>query len=57
MSKYCMNYETGDYQWINEDGFSIDRGEYVYNWDYRWKEEKEYCEEAELDCWDWDSCQ
>ncbi len=31
--KYCLNYESGDYEWIDEDGFSIDRGEFVFNWD------------------------
>lgn len=31
--KYTMNYESGDYEWIDENGFSIDRGEYVYNYD------------------------
>ena len=33
MPKFCMNYDSGEFEWINEDGFSIDRGEYVYNWD------------------------
>lgn len=43
MSKYCFNYESREYEWIEKDGYSIDRGEYVYNWDdseYR-REEKE----------------
>lgn len=31
MLKWCFNYESGEY--INKGGFSIDRGEYVYNWD------------------------
>lgn len=33
MSKWCLNYESGEYENIERDGFSIDRGEYVYNWD------------------------
>ena len=44
MVKWCFNYESGDYEYIEKDGFSIDRGEYVYNWDdseYR-REEEEY---------------
>ncbi|MBQ4426847.1 MAG: hypothetical protein II881_03730 [Oscillospiraceae bacterium] len=44
MPKYCMNYETGEYEYIDRNGFSIDRGEYVYNWDdseYRREEEEE----------------
>lgn len=44
MSKYCFNYESGEYEWIEKDGYSIDRSEYVYNWDdseYRREEEEE----------------
>ena len=44
MSKWCLNYESGDYENIERDGFSIDRGEYVYNWDdgeYRREEEEQ----------------
>ncbi len=47
MAKWCFNYESGDYEYIDRDGFSWDRGEYVYNWDdseYR-KEEEERREE------------
>ena len=33
MTKWCLNYESGDYEYIEQDGFSVDRGEYVYNWD------------------------
>ena len=32
MAKWCFNYESGEYEYIERDGFSIDRGEYVYNW-------------------------
>ena len=44
MPKYCYNYETGEYEWIDRDGYSVDRGEYVYEWDdseYRREEEEE----------------
>ena len=44
MSKWCYNYETGEYENIDENGFSIDRGEYVQNWDdseYRREREEE----------------
>ena len=43
MSKWCFNYDSGEYEYIDEDGFSIDCGEYVYNWDdseYRREEEQ-----------------
>ena len=33
MSKWCFNYDSGEYENIEKDGFSVDRGEYVYNWD------------------------
>lgn len=42
--KYCMNYDSGEYEWIDEDGYSWDQGEYVYNWDdsdYRNKQNEE----------------
>lgn len=45
MSKYCFNYDSGEYENIERDGFSIDQGEYVYNWD-----DSEYrCEEEEAE--------
>ncbi len=31
--KWCMNYDSGDYEWIDESGYSWDQGEYVYNYD------------------------
>ncbi len=43
MAKYAFDYETGEYEYIERNGFSIDRGEYSYNWDdseYRREEEK-----------------
>ncbi|MBR3423542.1 MAG: hypothetical protein IKG80_03530 [Clostridia bacterium] len=49
MPKWCFNYESGEYEYIDRNGFSIDRGEYVYNWDdseYR-REEREREEEKE----------
>lgn len=33
MAKWCLNYDSGEYENIEKDGFSIDCGEYVYNWD------------------------
>ena len=43
MSKWCFNYDSGEYEDIDEDGYSLSRGEYVYNWDdsdYRREEEE-----------------
>ena len=48
MTKWCYNYDSGEYEYIDKDGFSIDRGEYVYNWDdseYRREREEEEEEE------------
>ena len=50
MPKWCFNYDSGEYEWIEKDGFSSDRGEYVYNWD-----DSEYRREDEENCstlWD-----
>lgn len=51
MPKWCFNYESGDYEYIERDGFSIDREEYVYNWDdseyRREEEEEEECRRAD----------
>ena len=33
MSKWCFNYESGEYEEIDRDGFSISQGGYVFNWD------------------------
>lgn len=30
MAKYAFNYDSGEYEYIERDGFSIDRGECVY---------------------------
>lgn len=48
MPKWCINYDSGDYEYIDENGYSIDRGEYVYNWDdSEYRREKEEREEEE----------
>ena len=42
--KFCLNYESGKFEWIERDGFSWDRGDYVVFWDdseYRREEEEE----------------
>ena len=44
MPKYCYNYESGKYEYIEEDGYSLEQGGYVYNWDdseYRRQREEE----------------
>lgn len=44
MSKYCFNYDSGEYEYIDKDGFSQDQGGYVYNWDdseYKKEEEEQ----------------
>ena len=47
VAKWCFNYESGEYEYIERDGFSIDQGEYVYNWDdSTYREEEEGEEEA-----------
>lgn len=48
MAKWCLNYESED---IEEDGYSVDKGEYVYNWDnnkYKRKLEEEEKEERRI---------
>ena len=50
MSKWCFNYESGEYEDIEKDGYSWTRGEYVYNWDdreYKREEERRREEEEE----------
>ena len=54
MSKWCFNYDSGEYENIEKDGFSIDRGEYVYNWDdseYRREDEEKRCRQDNKDDW------
>ena len=44
MPKWAFNYESGEYEDIDREGFSWTRGEYTYNWDdseYRREEEEE----------------
>ena len=44
MSKWCFNYDSGEYEDIDKDGYRWTRGEYVYNWDdreYRREEDDE----------------
>lgn len=45
--KYCMNYDSGEYEWIDEDGYSWNQGEYVYNWDD--SDYRNECDEEEDD--------
>ena len=33
MSKWCFNYESGQYEDIDEDGWSWTQGCFVSNWD------------------------
>ena len=42
MTKWCLNYESCEYEDIDKDGYSWTQGKYVYNWDdseYRREEE------------------
>lgn len=44
MPKWCFNYDSGEYEYIDSNGFSLDKGEFVYNWDdseYRQEEEEQ----------------
>ncbi|MDE6798590.1 MAG: hypothetical protein K2J36_11370 [Ruminococcus sp.] len=50
MWKLCYNYETGEYECIDENGYSYTQGQYVYNWDnseYRREEEERQRREEE----------
>ena len=33
MAKWCFNYDSGEYEYIDRYGFSFSSGEFVYNWD------------------------
>ena len=47
MSKWCYNYDSGEYEDIDEDGFSWSQGEFVYNWgDSEYRREEEEKEDA-----------
>ena len=43
-----MNYDSGEYEWIDEDGYSWDQGEYVFNWD-----DSDYRNERDEEEGDW----
>lgn len=43
---WCFNYDTGQFEWIDEDGFSLDQGEFVFNWDDSEYQEDEAEEEG-----------
>ncbi len=49
--KWCLNYDSGEYEWIDEDGFSWDQGEYVYNWDDS-EYKREEAERSRKSLWD-----
>ena len=54
VSKWCFDYDSGEYENIERDGFSIDRGKYVYNWDdseYRQEEEERLWKENNEHSW------
>ncbi len=34
MTKFCLNHESGQCGYIDEDGHSCHQHKYVYNWDY-----------------------
>ena len=56
MSKWCYNYDSGEYEDIDKDGFSWSQGEFVYNWDdseYRREEEEEDAKRLWEDDDDW----
>ena len=47
MSKWCFNYDSGEYEDIDQDGFS-----YVYNWDDSdYRREEEEIERQEEEDW------
>lgn len=33
MSNLCFNYDSGEYEHIDSNGFSIEQGDFMYNWD------------------------
>ena len=48
MSKWCYNYDSREYEDIDEDGYNWTRGEYSYNWDdSEYRKEREEEEEEE----------
>ena len=55
MTIWCLNYDSGEYEYIDKDGYSIDQGKYVYNWDdseyLREEEAEEKRKQQEDDAW------
>ena len=49
MTKMCFNFESGEYELIDESGFSYTQGEYVYNWDRRAYDDCDCCNGNEDD--------
>lgn len=45
MTKMCFNYESGEYELIDENGFSYTQGEYVYNWDRSAYDDDDDCDD------------
>ena len=45
MTKMCFNYESGEYELIDESGFSYDQGNYVYNWDRSAYDDEDDCDD------------
>lgn len=39
--KWTFNYETGDYEWMDKNGYSYDTGDFSFNFDKRPFEEEE----------------
>lgn len=33
MAKWCFNYDSSEYEYIDRNGFSFSSGEFVFNWD------------------------
>lgn len=51
MLKRCYNYDSGEYEYIDHNGYSQTQGEYVYNWDDREYRQEEEEQEQEEDDW------
>lgn len=57
MTKWCFNYESGQYEDIDEDGFSWTQHRYVLNWDdseYVWEKRRKEEEERRRNSYIWD---
>ena len=33
MFKYTLNYETGEYEFVDENGFRLEEGDFTFNFD------------------------